>query len=81
MTLSQAVIKRINELMKENNIENPYQLSLKCGLDESVIRTVLTGRTMYPSLHTMFFIALGFGITLSEFYNSDLFNISNIDES
>ena len=81
MTLSDAIIIRINNLMKEKNIENPYQLALKCGLDESVVRSVLSGRTIHPNIHTMFFIALGFNLTLSEFYNDKLFDISNIDEN
>ncbi len=81
MTLSKATIQRINNLMIINRIENPYQLALKCGLDESVIRGVLSGRTAYPSMHTMFFIAYGFNMTLSEFYNDKLFNIENIDEN
>lgn len=81
MTLSEAIIKRINNLMDIKNIENPYQLALKCGLDESVIRSVLSGRTKHPNIHTMFFIAYGFNMTLSEFYNDKLFNIDNVDEN
>lgn len=81
MTLSEAIIKRINNLMHMQHIENPYQLALKSGLDESVIRSVLSGRTKHPNLHTIFFIALGFNMTLSEFYNDKLFNIDNIDEN
>ncbi|MCI8444636.1 MAG: helix-turn-helix transcriptional regulator [Clostridia bacterium] len=81
MTLSKAIIKRINNLMRIKNIENPHQLALKCGLDESVIRSVLSGRTIHPSVHTMFFIAFGFNMTLSEFYNDKLFDIANIDEN
>lgn len=81
MTLSKAIIERINSLMNMQNIENPHQLALKCGLDESVIRSVLSGRTIYPSMHTMFFIALGFDMTLSQFYNDKLFDIDNIDEN
>ena len=64
--------------MHIKNIENPYQLALKCGLDESVVRSVLSGRTTYPNLHTMFYIALGFNITLSEFYNDKIFDVDNI---
>ena len=81
MTLSEAIIKRINYLMKQKQIPNPYQLALKCGLDESVIRGVLSGRTTHPTIHTMFFIANCFDMTLSEFYNDTLFNIDNIDEN
>lgn len=81
MTLSKAIIQRAKNLMKEKNIENQYQLALKCGLDESVIRGILSGRSKYPSVHTMFFLAYGFNMTLSEFYNDKLFNIDNIDEN
>ena len=81
MTLSKAIIKRICNLMKIKGIDNLHQLAIKCGLDESVIRSVLSGRTIHPNIHTMFFIALGFDMTLSEFYNDKLFNIDNIDES
>ena len=81
MTLSEATIKRIKNLMDVKNIENPYQLALKCGLDESVIRSVLTGRTVHPNLHTMYYIAFGFDMTLSEFYKDKLFDIDNIDDN
>ena len=81
MTISGAIIKRINNLMKEKHIENPYQLALKSGLDESVIRSVLNGRSKYPNTHTIFFIAYGLNMTLSEFYNDSLFDIDNIDET
>ena len=81
MTLSTAIIQRINNLMNIYEIKNPYQIALKCGLDESVIRSVLSGRTVHPSVHTMFFIALGFNMTLSEFYDDKLFDVDNIDET
>lgn len=81
MTLSEAIIKRMKNLMSIKNIENPYQLALKCGLDESVIRSVLTGRTTHPNIHTMFYIAFGFDMTLAEFYNDKLFDIDNIDDN
>lgn len=81
MTLSEAIIKRINNLMHVKKIKNPYQLALKCGLDESVIRSVLSGRTTHPNIHTMFYIAFGFNMTLSEFYNDKLFDIDNIEDN
>lgn len=81
MTLSEAIIQRINNLMLLKGIENPYQLALKSGLDESVVRSVLSGRTTHPNIHTMFYIAFGLGITLSEFYNDRLFDFDNIDDN
>lgn len=80
MTLSEAIIKRINNLMNEKQIKNPYQFALRCGLDESVIRGVLSGRSTHPTIHTIFYIANGFDMTLSEFYNDALFDIENIDD-
>lgn len=81
MTLSEAIIQRIKDLMLQKNIENPYQLALKSGLDESVVRSVLSGRTAHPNIHTMFYIAFGLGITLSEFYKDRLFDFDNIDDN
>lgn len=81
MTLSEAIIQRINNLMLLKGIENPYQLALKSGLDESVVRSVLSGRTTHPNIHTMFYISFGLGITLSEFYNDRLFDFDNIDDN
>ena len=81
MTLSEAIIQRINNLMLLKGIENPYQLALKSGLDESVVRSVLSGRTSHPNIHTMFYIAFGLGMTLSEFYNDRLFDFDNIDDN
>ena len=82
MTLSQAIIKRINNLIQDStNIENYHQLSIKAGLNESVIRAILSGETKNPSTETIYYIAYAFNITLSEFYNDKLFNIDNIDEN
>lgn len=82
MTLSQAIIKRINTLINENNqIENYHQLSLKAGLNESVIRAILSGETKNPTVSTIFFISNAFDISLADFYDDPLFDIENIDDN
>lgn len=82
MTLSQAIIQRIKNLISQSTeIDNYHQLSIRAGLNESVIRAILSGETKNPSTETMFFISVGFGISLSEFYNDNLFNIDNIDDN
>lgn len=82
MTLSQAIIQRIQNLLNTNsNIQNYHQLATKAGLNESVIRAILSGETKNPSTETIYFISLAFGITISEFYNDELFNIDNIEDN
>ncbi len=82
MTLSQAIIQRINNLIKQStNIENYHQLSIRAGLNESVVRAILSGETKNPSTETMYYISLAFGLTLSEFYNDKSFNIDNIEDN
>lgn len=82
MTLSQATIKRINYLIsKSADIQNYNQLAIKSGLNESVIRAILSGQTKNASSQTIFFIANAFGISLSEFYADKMFNVDNIDDN
>lgn len=46
MTLSQAIVERIKNLINQSTqIENYHQLSTKAGLNESVIRAILSGGT------------------------------------
>lgn len=82
MTLSQAIIQRIRNLINQSaEIQNYHQLSVKAGLNESVIRAILSGESKNPSTETMYYISLAFGLTLSEFYNDKLFNIDNIEDN
>lgn len=82
MTLSQAIIQRIKKLITQSTeIQNYHQLSIKAGLNESVVRAILSGESKNPSTETMYYISLAFGLTLSEFYNDKLFNIDNIEDN
>ncbi len=82
MTLSQAIIQRIKDLIKQNSeIQNYHQLSIRAGLNESVIRAILSGESKNPSTQTMYYISFAFGLTLSEFYNDKLFNFDNIEDN
>ena len=81
MTLSQAIITRIKNLIeKSTTIQNYHQLSIKAGLNESVVRAILSGETKNPSTETIYYIAFAFNMTLSEFYNDKLFDVENIEE-
>lgn len=82
MTLSEAVKERIKNLLNQSSeLENYHQLATKAGLNESVVRSILSGRTKNSTTETIYYICIAFGITLSEFYNDKLFDISNIDDN
>lgn len=82
MTLSQSIIQRIKNLINQSAyIENYHQLATRAGLNESVVRAILSGETKNPSTETIYYISVAFGITLSEFYNDELFNIDNIEDN
>ena len=82
MTLSQAIVQRIKNLISQSaQIENYHQLSTRAGLNESVVRAILSGETQNPSTETIFFISVALNMTLSEFYNYKMFDIDKIDEN
>lgn len=72
MTLLEATRVRIKELCKENNM-NINQLAIASGINPSTIRSVFKLITRAPSSETIYYICIGFGITLKDFYDSKLF--------
>lgn len=73
MTLLQATQKRINQLCKEKNM-NINKLAIASGINPSTIRIIFKVISKAPSSETIHFIYIGFGITLKEFYDSNLFD-------
>jgi len=80
MTFTDAISARILELLKIKGT-NISKLSIKAGINESTIRSILNDSTKCPKVTTIRFICIGFGIPISEFFDSELFNENNlIDE-
>jgi len=77
MTLSDAIKSRIIELCNERNITISKMCTLS-GLNHSTIASFLSGKTGIPKIDTLYYITVGLNISLSDFYNSPLFN--NIDD-
>ena len=78
MLLNEAVSKRITELLTERKM-TPYQLYIKSGVPRSTISNLL--KCTYPSvkLRVIHELSQGFGIDLSEFFNSPLFHEVNLE--
>lgn len=73
MTLLDATRQRISELCAKNNM-NINQLAIASGINPSTIRSIYKVITKAPSSETIYYICIGFGISLKDFYNSNLFD-------
>jgi len=78
MQLNEAVSRRLTELLHENQI-TPYQLYLKSGVPKSTIGNLLN--CTYPSmkLRIIHELCQGLGISITEFFNSPLFEEDNLE--
>lgn len=79
MTLSNAVKTRINQLLKAKNM-NVNMLATSAGINPATIRSILKDRCKVPNSQTIYYICIGFDISLKDFYDCDLFNFNNIDD-
>ena len=74
MKYSDVIAMRIKELLKQKNL-NTNSLAIKSGINESTIRSILNKS---PTVDTIRFICIGFGIKVYEFYNSEF--VYSLDE-
>ena len=73
MDINNAIIKRINEICKEKNL-NVCEIALNGGKSPSAIYDLFKGRTKCSKVSTIKAFCQGAGITLAEFFNKDYFN-------
>ena len=78
MTLLDATRKRIDELCKINNM-NINQLAIASGINPATIRSIFKVVRKSPSSETIYYICIGFGISIKDFYDSKLFD--NLDDN
>ena len=73
MTVSEAIIRRINELCEERGI-TVSKLSTFSGANQSTINDDINGVTKNPGIVTIKKLCDGLEMTLSEFFDTDYFN-------
>ena len=73
MKLNDAIVKRINEVCKENGL-NICDASLRGGMSPSAIYDLVKGRTKCSKVITVKRFCEGAGITLKEFFDRDYFD-------
>lgn len=72
MTLSDAVRKRINYYLKQQNM-SLWGLFKASGVPISTLSAFMNGRTELIKLDTLLHICEGFGITIANFFEDDIF--------
>lgn len=71
--LSEAIAKRVKFLLKEQNMTQ-YQLYIKSGVPQTTISAIVRNLHERPYVTVIYDIAQGFGVSLSEFFNSPVFD-------
>ena len=73
-----AVDCRILELCRSNHL-SINSLANKAGMPPPNVASILNEKSRNPGELTIFKICIGFGISMAQFYASELFNVENID--
>ncbi len=72
MKLYKAVGLRILEYCRERDI-TPNKLCTMSGVIQSTVNSIFSGRSQNPKIGTIKDLCTGLGITLKEFFDSELF--------
>ncbi|MBE5794570.1 MAG: helix-turn-helix transcriptional regulator [Clostridiales bacterium] len=72
MRIGEAVRQRIEELCQQQNL-TVNKLSNISGVTQSTVNNIVSGRNRSATISTIKKLCDGFGITIQEFFESDLF--------
>ena len=72
MCIGEAVKERILELCREKNI-SINMLSTMSGVTQSTVNNIVSGRNRSATISTIKKLCDGLGITIEQFFDSDLF--------
>ena len=78
MQLNQAVSIRVQQLLTEHNMTQ-YQLFVKSGVPKSTLSNILNCTYDSVKLRIIHEICQGFEISITEFFNSSLFDEDQLD--
>ncbi|MBR6736855.1 MAG: helix-turn-helix transcriptional regulator [Clostridia bacterium] len=78
MTVNDAVVKRIVELLNERKMTQ-YRLEQLSGIQHGHMQWIMSGKSKTVTFSTVLRLASGFGMTVIEFLDSDLFLFENLD--
>jgi len=78
MKVSQAVATRIREILAEKNMTQ-YRLEINSGLSKGTLTSLMYARYNGVNLTTLITVIRTLGVSVEEFFKSDLFNEDNLE--
>ena len=78
MTVSEAVARRISNLLKERNMTQ-YRLEKNSNIQHGTMQCIMNGRNKTVTLSTVILLAQGFNMPLTDFLNTDLFSSEELE--
>lgn len=78
MTVNDAVAKRISELLTANN-KTQYKLEKDSCIQHGSMQCIMNGRNKTVTLSTVMMIAHGFGMTVQEFLDDEIFDWDKLE--
>ena len=78
MKVSRAISNRIREILKEKNISQ-YRLELNAGIPHATLMDIMNARRDSCNIKTLIIIIRTLGITVSEFFDSDIFESDELN--
>lgn len=73
MKICEATNLRIEQLRKEKRM-TVYSLIYQSGMPASTVKSILHGKSQNPGIVNIKKIAEGLGVSIREFYDSDIFD-------
>ena len=78
MKLNKAFALRVREILKEKKMTQ-YKLAQATGLYHSTMTDILNCKYQTPNFKNMTLIIRELGMTMSEFFDSELVNFENLE--
>ena len=78
MTVNNAVARRVSALLKKKNMSQ-YRLEQESGIQHGSMQCIMNGRNKTVTLSTAIMLARGFGMSLTEFLNDEVFSSEELE--
>ena len=78
MTLNKAFAMRLSQLLSEKKISK-YRLEKETGISHSALRFIFNEVNKDVRMSTIVKVVEVLGMTIPEFFDCELFNLSNLD--
>ncbi len=78
MKLNKAFASRVREVLKNKNMTQ-YKLGQQTGLYHSTLTDILNCKYQTPNFKNMALIIRELGMSMQEFFDSEVFNFDNLE--